>query len=458
MNVKDFESEILHLWDGLNQKTKKELNEAIQDELARKKLPIHIFLEAVNEESGISLNNLDIIEKIAILKGIRTLSQYRTDFRESDFFTPNELDSYESYVVLEEDSNVLVFKNVEKYNDNYYCCPCWKPVSQYKARKNRLVRYNFATQRQATITKDTYGKIRREITLNRASVDGIKKTIMNKEYFPPDTLTLNILKSDDKLPDFEYNEAKRTLKIRINYNIEDFDYTVVDFTDGWHRDTAIYELFNEGKNVEDYFKGFPVNISVTNAKQSAAFVRRQMLANKEDDEYLRSMEDNEYNDFIDKLNNTIENNILYNNIGITREEMLDTNKLTYKDVFRKALRYTEKNEGIEINNRRTLVLGTENYIKLLDEIMEEFENYKLNAEDMKIFTREGIYLGYFALWSYLEKRNYSEESKLSEKERFILISNFVKNIIENKEEIKSLKLRTKHFNIHKTYSFFKDLI
>lgn len=449
--IKNFEDDVLSFMYGNDSITNNKIHEMVKQELIKKKLAPFVFIEVINDENGLSINNLDTNEQIAICKGLINAG-YKDKFKLSDYFTTNEIGEYETLVIVNENTLLLTFDNVEKYNDQYYVCPCWQPSEQYKARKNRLVRYNFATQREATLTKDSYGKVRREITLNKDSVKGIKDTILKKEYFPPDTLTLNVLLLEDKEPNIDYDENKKKLYIKINYNIEDYNYTVVDFTDGWHRDSAIYDLYNEGVNVEKYFKGFPVNISITTAKQSAAFVRRQMLANKESDEYLRSIENTEYNTFIDKINKNIENNLLYGNISKTRDEMLATDTLTYYDIFRKALRHVEKTENIEIKGRRIQVLGTKKYINIVNTIVEELNSNNVNTEDLKLFTREGIYLGYFAIWSYLEK------NKLNEEEEFLLIEKFVKNMLEMKNEIKSLRLGAKNFVINKTYELFKELI
>lgn len=449
--IKNFEDDVMNLIYSNNSITNNRIHEAVKQELIKKKLAPFAFIEAVNDENGLNINNLNTNEQIAICKGLINAG-YKDIFKISDYFTTNEICEYETLVIVKENTLLLVFDKVEKYNDEYYVCPCWRPSEQYKARKNRLVRYNFATQREATITKDSYGRVRKEITLNRDSVKGIKETILKKEYFPPDAVTLNVLLLEDKEPNINYDENMKKLFIQINYNIEDYNYTVVDFTDGWHRDSAIYELFNEGVEVEKYFRGFPVNISITTAKQSAAFVRRQMLANTESSEYLRAIENTEYNNFIDKINNTIENNLLYGNIAKTRDEMLDTNKLSYYDVFRKALRHIEKNENIEIKGRRVHILGTKKYISIVNTIVEELNNNKVNVEELNLFTREGIYLGYFTLWAYLEK------NKLNEEEEFLLIEQFVKNMIKRKEEIRRLRLGGKNFAINKTYELFKNFI
>lgn len=346
----------------------------------------------------------------------------------------------------------LIFENVKEYNDYYYCCTYWKPSEQYRARKNRLVRYNFATQRQANIRKTAYGTIRREINLNRKSVNGIKEMIKAGEYFPPDTLTLNILLLEEKNANVHYNKEKEELRIKINYDIDATDYTVVDFTDGWHRDTAIYELYNEGFDVEKTFKGFPVNISIVKPEVAARFVNRQMLANRESDEYMRAMEKNSYNDFIEAVNKNSKS-ILFNQIAKTREEMLKTDKLTYNEVFEKALRHIEKNEDITIEGRSMMIYGTEKYVDIINTIFEILEDKKVDNKIMKVFKSENIWLGYFAIWSYLQK------NKLNDIEEYKLIDNFVENVIATKDEdIKDLKLNNKAFNIGNTYNFFRGLI
>lgn len=450
-NIQKFEADVYEYMNSIDFLTSKRIYKIVKNELIKKKLTPFIFNEVMNEENGLNISNLETNEQVAIAKGLYNYGLEK--FKPSNYFNINELGAYETYIDINENNDMeLIFENVKEYNDYYYCCTYWKPSEQYRARKNRLVRYNFATQRQANIRKTAYGTIRREINLNRKSVNGIKEMIKAGEYFPPDTLTLNILLLEEKNANVHYNKEKEELRIKINYDIDATDYTVVDFTDGWHRDTAIYELYNEGFDVEKTFKGFPVNISIVKPEVAARFVNRQMLANRESDEYMRAMEKNSYNDFIEAVNKNSKS-ILFNQIAKTREEMLKTDKLTYNEVFEKALRHIEKNEDITIEGRSMMIYGTEKYVDIINTIFEILEDKKVDNKIMKVFKSENIWLGYFAIWSYLQK------NKLNDIEEYKLIDNFVENVIATKDEdIKDLKLNNKAFNIGNTYNFFRGLI
>ncbi|MBO3398503.1 hypothetical protein QTH47_13245 [Clostridium perfringens] len=450
-NIQKFEADVYEYMNSIDFLTSKRIYKTVKNELIKKKLTPFIFNEVMNEENGLNISDLETNEQIAIAKGLYNYGLEK--FKPSNYFNINELGAYETYIDINENNDMeLIFENVKEYNDYYYCCTYWKPSEQYRARKNRLVRYNFATQRQANIRKTAYGTIRREINLNRKSVNGIKEMIKAGEYFPPDTLTLNILLLEEKNANVHYNKEKEELRIKINYDIDATDYTVVDFTDGWHRDTAIYELYNEGFDVEKTFKGFPVNISIVKPEVAARFVNRQMLANRESDEYMRAMEKNSYNDFIEAVNKNSKS-ILFNQIAKTREEMLKTDKLTYNEVFEKALRHIEKNEDITIEGRSMMIYGTEKYVDIINTIFEILEDKKVDNKIMKVFKSENIWLGYFAIWSYLQK------NKLNDIEEYKLIDNFVENVIATKDEdIKDLKLNNKAFNIGNTYNFFRGLI
>lgn len=450
-NIQKFEADVYEYMNSIDFLTSKRIYKTVKNELIKKKLTPFIFNEVMNEENGLNISDLETNEQIAIAKGLYNYGLEK--FKPSNYFNINELGAYETYIDINENNGMeLIFENVKEYDDYYYCCTYWKPSEQYKARKNRLVRYNFATQRQANIRKTAYGTIRREISLNRKSVNGIKEMIKDGEYFPPDTLTLNILLLEEKNANVHYNKEKEELRIKINYDIDATDYTVVDFTDGWHRDTAIYELYNEGFDVEKTFKGFPVNISIVKPEVAARFVNRQMLANRESDEYMRAMEKNSYNDFIEAVNKNSKS-ILFNQIAKTREEMLKADKLTYNEVFEKALRHIEKNEDITIEGRSMMIYGTEKYVDIINTIFEILEDKKVDNKIMKVFKSENIWLGYFAIWSYLQK------NKLNDIEEYKLIDNFVENVIATKDEdIKDLKLNNKVFNIGNTYNFFRGLI
>lgn len=447
--VQKFESDVYKYMGSIDFNETKKIYRSVKNELIKKKLAPFVFNEVMNEENGLNISDLETNEQIAIAKGLYNYGLEQ--FKPSNYFNTNELGAYETYVNLkEDDSMVLVFDNVDEYSDDFYCCTYWQPHEQYRARKERLVRYNFATQREATITRTNYGAIRKEITLNRPNVEGIKKMIKEGDYFPPDVLSLNILLLEDKVANVEYDENERQLRIRINYDIDAADYTVVDFTDGWHRDTAIYELYNEGYDVEKSFKGFPVNISIITPERAAKFVGRQMLANVSSKQYIKAIQDNNYNTFIKKVNGS--KGVLHDQIAKTRNEFIEMGKLTHYEVLEKGLRYVEKNERIKIEGRNIMLFGVESYVRIVNTIFEILEEKKVDNKTMEIFKSENIWLGYFAIWSYLRK------NKLEDLEEYELIKNVIDNAIILKDEMKELKVNYKSFIISDIYNFFRDLI
>ena len=429
----------------------KSLKKKIYNEFEEKKLNENVLaLYLYNEDDIIEFEEINILELIAIVDSIR--DEYGLSLKK--FFTDKEIESYINYapIIDEINTNELIFKNVSRYNDQLYYCTMWKPSDMAMSKENKLVRYNFSTQRDATISIDRYGNVRKKITLNRENVEGIKESILKNEYFPPDTISLNIPLIKGKIPNVMYDEEKRELKIKINYKIDDENFTAIDIIDGWHRYTAIYELFNElrekNKNINNIFNGFPCQISLTTIEEASKFVYRQTLASVAKTEYTQTVIDNKYNKFIKKINllDSKESNILYDNIANTFELMKVENKITYFGILEKTLKFIEDREKIDFGNLNEQIYGIKDFKTIINVLT-------LRANENEVLRTSNIFVGFLALYAYVRKNNLSEDQIVEKTSETI-----DKLLMTNESKLDSLKLYQKNTDFKHIYMFFESLI
>ncbi|MEG1310507.1 MAG: hypothetical protein RR942_06405 [Romboutsia sp.] len=426
----------------------------IKEEFIKKGFGINTPNLLFNQNQGnVTIDEINLLESIGISKILYKIGY--NNFNPANFFTSSERDMYETHINQPEiNENEIIFKNVIQYNDQMFLCAKWLPSEQAKARANRNIRYNFLTQRDPKYKVDRFGNVKKMINLNNESVEGIKKTIKDRKYFPPDTISLNIPILDGKIPQFVYDKDKLEFRIKVNYDIDSEHYTPLDITDGWHRDTAISELESELRkkhiDINDVFEGFPVQISLTTIEQAADFVRRQTKANKMSEEYGETMVDDGINKFIQKLNtlDNRNNNILNNNISKTFESMKMEDKLTNFTILRSGLKYIEDFENINFDSFNEQVLNSKKYVQVINIINSIMEN-----EISRNYELPNIFVGYFALCVYVVK------NKLNEDEILDSVNSFTKNIkLINDKDFKDLRLHQKMTDAKKIYNYFKELI
>lgn len=395
----------------------------------------------------LDIDDLNLNEKIALCKGLYKLGY--DIFNPTNYFTSSQLLNFESLALEKNNTNIVEFENVAEYNDDLYIVPAWKPSEHVKAWNNRNIRYNFDTQRQGSLSIDRWGNISQKMTINRKSVEEIKKMIKDRKYFPPDMITLNILQLEDKEPLVKYDKENRKLIIQTETDFNSKHTTFLDIIDGMHRTMSLFELDKEGIDIDKIFLGFPVQISITTIEQANSFIYRQAQANKQSVEFLEQRIDDKYKKFIDKVEayGNADNNILFNNISDSYEKMKIENKLTYIGVLKSALRFVEKKMDINFDSRIELNMGSKKVAEIInimvDLIKEKNKDYYKNCN---------IYFGFFVLAYYIKN------TKANDEEIFDILIEAVDNMVENEGELNKLKLNNVSFNQNKIYKFFIELI
>lgn len=441
--MKNFKTEFLKIKKQLNERSDiKTLNKYF----IKKKLKMNTIPFLLSNQ--LQFEDLNINEKIALCKGLYEAGY--TNLNPVHYFTSAQLLDFETLVVEEDYTNVMKFEGVSRYNDDLFLVTAWKPSDLVNAWKNRNIRYNFDSQRQAILSVDRWGNITHKMDINRSSVEEIKKLIKEKKYFPPDMLSFNVLQLEDKEPLIEYNEGERTLKIKTNPDFESPNTTFFDITDGAHRTMALVELADEGIDIDNIFLGFPCQISITTIEEAVAFIYRQSKANRQNEVFLEQKINDKYKKFIDKVlaSGNKKTNILFNNIADSYEKMKLEKKLTYMGILKSSLRMIEEKMNINFDSRTELNFGSKKVVETVNTIAE------ILKEENKEYIYESncnIYFGFFIL-AYCLKVN-----KLDEDESFDVLFNVVKSIINKENELKELKLNT--LNTHQTriYDFFVQI-
>lgn len=417
----------------------------IRKEFERKKIGYSVVSDIFSD--NLPLDELNLYEQIALTKGIYNLGY--EEFRPDKFFSDDELMKYELYTEKSAFTNILDFDEVSKYDDTVYYCTFWNPLDQIKARMNRNIGYDFNMQRDATYIKDNQGRIRKTITINRNAVEGIKNAIREGNYYPPDVISLAVVVIDNKEIMFEYSESHRHIQIECEPSMLSERTTKVVMSDGWHRDTALWELYKEGYDLSN-FKGFPVQIAILTPAQISAYVVRQGLANKMSTSKAKTNVDNSYNSIINNLNtkqNKDKNSIFFNSIATTYEDMEYENKLMNYETLTRVFKAMEREYGIDLNSQ----ISRMSFTKMLQEKVNLIvEMLRLEDKNLNIFKKYKNLINLFIIAAY--------KIKLSDENEFDLIANFVKRILECKDEFGSLRLNTKKFSIRGSIELVNRLV
>lgn len=443
INNIDFENNFEKIKDQIV--TKNQVKQ-LTDVFIEKNLGYNVVTQLLAE--NIQFEMLSNMEKIALCTGLYEKLGFEM-FKPSLYFSNDELFKYKMFVGDKaKTTNTIDFDNVVKYDDNCYICSFWNPINQVKARLNKNIGYDFDMQRDATFIKTKNG-IKRKITLNRKSVDGIKETIRNNQYYPLDMITLAVIVLDDKEIMFDFSESHKHIQITNIPELESPNTTRVFMIDGWHRDTAIWELYEEGFDFSN-FKGFPVQIAILTPELAAAFVERQSKANQVTSTRVATKTDTSYNSIIDNLNNKQNkdnNSIFYHNIAQTFSDMKRESKLMNYENLTEALAFMSKKYGLDINNiarRMSITSMIQENVNLTIEIL------KLKDEKLSLIKENKGLLNLLTILSY--------EIKISEKDKFDLLSDFADKLSQNENMIKKMKLNNKVYDLEKSYNEILNLL
>jgi DNA-sulfur modification-associated len=126
---------------------------------------------------------------------------------------------------------------------------------------NKLLQYNFETQREARVRVDKNDptNIIQEVKINKKHMEHIKESIVKGEALPS-TLTFNArLGTGDEGFELVYDESTMELTIQKG--------TLLDCLDGFHRVTAIVKALEENPNADMTFMLNVVNFDIPKARE-----------------------------------------------------------------------------------------------------------------------------------------------------------------------------------------------
>lgn len=447
------------------------LNDVITKEVGNTKLIKHLTEKFIKKglsgttpnlifdikNGNVSVNALDNIELICLVEGINEIVRYK-ELTDSEFFSSGQLDEYANFFEIDPRKNIITFNKVTKYNDYAYICGEYTLEDMYLDQKNRNLRYNFETQREAKKRKDSLGNIRKSIMLNMESVRDIKESFKEGTYFPPDVLTFNIPLIKGKEPNVVFDEEKQQLIVVPNYDFNSENYTAIDVVDGWHRVSSAYELYKNNEQSDKSTKALPVIVCLVTIDQAREFIIRKSKGNRIDFEHIKSLETGGMVNFINKLNSNgnKESNVLFDQIAETFTDMKLADKFTDKETIRSALSIVEKRKIIDFNKKSDVIFKSDEFTTIITEITNRILNtmFKndLDSFNNSIYTSKNIWIGYIAIASKL--------CLMSEDDMFIKIKDVADKIMKLKhDEIFMLKLNVQvSYSSKQIFEYFEEMI
>ncbi|WP_291566824.1 MULTISPECIES: hypothetical protein [unclassified Clostridium] len=391
------------------------------------------------------------IERIAFAQGCYDILKWK-DLKPELYFSPAELNEFDTFIVSDENENInkIFMKNVKKINDfTYQCYSTAKELYLY--RKNSLVTYNKNTQRASKYkTIGTNNLKVREASVNYDAVKNIEAAILEKKFFTNE-IYFNVLIMEGKEPKFKYKKNFDNigdLTIEPFYDRSSNRLTYCNIIDGYHRFLAMTNAYIKHKEEtgEDLEIGLCVMVTLFNEDQAKRFIAQQFKRSDTDEEYLRSLESSDFDEFATKLAQKI--NVLDKNLSATYDEMKFEEKLTYRTLLGDAIELTD----IEVNQFQERVYTTEKMAVIINATIEclmankEFKTIK-DVRKNSYFLDANMFVGYIAIANILKNYDY---------EKYIIP--LVESLCNlNEKEVSQLKLNNKDCSVKKIYDYFENI-
>jgi hypothetical protein len=370
--------------------------------------------------------------------------------RPSTFFTEIEINKYNETVdilkpIETSEDNELIIENVgETIKDKYWSCDkeTYKKIASFFQRG--LIYYDVRMQRE-TDKKIILGRLIEKPKIYGNNLNKIK-SLMEQHLFSPNAITLNIM--DNELgSDFEYNEKTRTLTIKKTAS------TSIAIIDGFHRALAILSIMEEDPDFDEVMK---INILHYTVKEAQQYINQENSGMKINEDVTKVY------DITDSLMimarqiseyESINTNLLFNNLGKDLGEVKLKNKYTTLKIFSDAIR---DNFNIDMHNfketRKIRTFIIDFFNELLSNFSDETKNIRNNRKN-SAKLQPYSFAGYVALASKL----YSID-RWEDKLEIILLNESwdLNNEIWDKLRISNDKL-TKPA-LRKIYKYFEEML
>ena len=212
---------------------------------------------------------------------------------------------------------------------------------------------------------------------------------------------------------------------------------MVEILDGYHRILAIEEavrIYHE--RTGEWLKGcIGVKLVFADEKRALRIVRQTFKRTATDEQYLKSIEEDDISMFVDKI--ISKSSILKLNVGNVYEECLAFGKITYKSLLNDTIRKL----GIDVTKRSSANFTSDFLAKGIDEIYEIIND--IYKDDKDILCNPNIIAGYIkAIYEMINKELDVEEI-------------IVKALKLSKKDIRDMKLNSRDCVLDKILEYFE---
>lgn len=204
---------------------------------------------------------------------------------------------------------------------------------------NNIINYNYESQRES-IVKQLFGQDIKIPKIFPEKQDEIAEAILNENYYPVDTIIINVLKTGDEKIEFVPNKDNDNIGTLTLYKVQKGKSTN-DIIDGANRQQGIVKAFNiakeQGEKINAHFKIDVINVSLPNSNDCVRQINKQTPIASE---RIQALDTSKYTRIVKDINtfDSSETNILYQRIGESLKEYNELNKLTIVPIFSEGLR------------------------------------------------------------------------------------------------------------------------
>lgn len=400
-----------------------EVSKAIKKEFLEKGLNLRTTNLLIN---GMELSELTKVELIAISKALHNLGI--VIFNPKTYFTESELTGYKEYKHKQEEiEDIITFENCigNKFGSEYTAC--YVDINFiYWLVKNRMIAYDFETQRNARLKKLGGGYIRK-INVNNKSVEEIKNLYLNGKAFIT-TLTLNLVGEGD----IRYDVDSNSLLI-------DTREVILTCIDGWHRISGIVKAVEEAKLNNKTLEGYVnINIETYTVDEARNFIFINEKKNAIDKNFTKTLSNDEYNIYAKEINSYGDKNSnpLHGEIAMDYSGHKIQKTKTIQYIIAEALRIA-KYEASVLKRKKEIsgLIDRVNYI--VESIKEETECF-----NESVFNSMYVY-GLYIL--------------VSAENDFETLEKDIRLIINSEEKLKALKTDSKDCSMAKINRFWREV-
>jgi len=363
------------------------------------------------------------------------------------YFTDMKIEKIKQYYDIDSKNtrtDRIILKNVIKVK-NQYLCPFISYYQIAKYMNNALINYNLDTQRDP-ITKKVKGALLKQPNINWTSVKEISE-IIDRDEFTANLLTFNILKTSNfSQENVLYDEDEKTLTILQG----------VDVTDGFHRILSTIDSVSRAEESNRTLSyGFMVSITNFTVREAQDYISREDKRNPIDKNYSKSLEKNDYNLFVEALNNYGESstNEMKNKIGNTLEEVKINNQYTTSNILHDSLKLTELQFDRPRRNEDYLEIFVQTFNRIIGDYMDKYD-YNLDELKKNTIVLEPLaFVGYVSIVKEL----------LDKDDRRQILKDMIKNgqinLDRNNPDWDTIDILKKNpKSLKKIFEYFKDIM